>query len=281
MNCQVCGAEMAPGAASCQRCGTLAGQAQIQPPGQPRVQPPGQPRVQPPGQPRVQPPGRTPPGDPAQAVGPGQAYGWTPPAGFSPPPADHSLGGLATALTVMLALSAAASLISIGLPVLEVAVILLFLPLIPVFIVWFYQARKNADGRGWRQRWGTGWAIGAWFVPVIFLWFPYQIMADIWRAGLPASERGRPPWLPIAWWACWLLAWITGFRYINTITSTFHGFTAGFYLGETIPSKIFEAAAAILLILVIRAVSNEGVGRPLAPDQPGQPGQPPPAAPAA
>lgn len=246
MNCQVCGAEMVPAAASCQRCGIPAGQAYDP----------------------------APPGDPAQAAGPGPAYSWTPPAGFSPP-ADYSLGGLATALTVMLALSAAASLISIGLPVLEVAVILLFLPLIPVFIVWFYQARKNAGGRGWRQRWGPGWAIGAWFVPVIFLWFPYQIMADIWRAGLPASERGRPAWLPIAWWACWLLAWFTGFRYISTTASTFHGFTAGFYLGETIPSKIFGAAAAILLILVIRAVSNEGVGRPLAPDQP------PPAAPAA
>ena len=247
MNCQVCGAEMVPAAASCQRCGIQAAGQAYDP---------------------------APPGDPAQAAGPGPAYSWAPPAGFSPP-ADYSLGGLATALTVTLALSATASLISIGLPVLEVAVILLFLPLIPVFIVWFYQARKNADGRGWRQRWGPGWAIGAWFVPVIFLWFPYQIMADIWRAGLPASERGRPPWLPIAWWACWLLAWFTGFRYISATTSTFHGFTAGFYLGETIPSKIFEAAAAILLILVIRAVSNEGVGRPLAPDQP------PPAAPAA
>jgi hypothetical protein len=220
MNCQVCGAVMPPGAASCQRCGAAAGAA--------------------------------------------RPAGWAPPPAAAPP-VHYPLGPLTAALTIMLALSAAASLISIGASVLGGLVILLYLPLIPVFIVWFYQARKNAEGRGWRQRWGPGWAIGAWFVPVVSLWFPYQIMADIWRAGLPASERSRPAWLPIAWWACWLLAWFTGFRVLTTSTSTFHGVTTGFYLGGTIPSKIFEAAAAIMLILVVRAVTNEGVGQPAAP----------------
>jgi uncharacterized protein DUF4328 len=255
MNCQVCGAGMPPGAAWCQRCGAAPGPAQQGGPGAPD-----------------QPADTTGPADSAYGANAASAAGWAPPP-MAAPPVQYSLGPLATALTIMLALEAVASLISIGLPVLDVVAGLVFLPLIPVFIVWFYQARKNAEGRGWRQRWGPGWAIGAWFVPVILLWFPYQIMADIWRAGLPASQRSRPAWLPIIWWACWLLAWFTGFRTMRTDSGLFHSVTTGFYFDGTVPSKIFVAAAAVALILVVRAVTSDGVGRPPQPDEARPPAQ--------
>jgi hypothetical protein len=190
------------------------------------------------------------------------------PAGSAP--VIYPLGGLASALAVLLALSAAASLGSTVVPDLGLVMTLLFLPLIPVFIVWFYRARKNADGRGWCQRRRAGWAIGAWFVPVIFLWFPYQIMADIWRAGLPADQRTRPAWLPITWWACWLLAWFTGFRYVRTNTATLHSVNFDLYLGSTVLSKLFLAAAAVAAFVVVRTVSSGEVGRDRQPYQPQQ-----------
>jgi Domain of unknown function (DUF4328) len=165
----------------------------------------------------------------------------------------------------LFALDAAADLGAVAFPGLGVLSFLVFLVLIPVFIVWFYRARKNADGQDWKQRWGPGWAIGAWFVPVIALWFPYQIMADIWRAGLRPGERRRPAWPPIIWWAGWLLAWFTSFRYVSTTSGTYHGTSVGLYLGDTVLSKIFEAAAAIAAIVVVRAVSNHGVGLEVGP----------------
>lgn len=182
-------------------------------------------------------------------------------------PRHYSLSGLATALTVLLALNAATTVATIAVPGLEVLEILLFLPLIPVFIVWFYRARKNADGRGWHQRRSPGWAIGGWFVPVVALWFPYQIMADVWQAGLPAEQRGRPAWQPITWWACWLLGWLTGVHYANTSAGTYHGVSVSILLGSTVASKVFDVAAAIAAILVIRAVSSHGVGREAQPGQ--------------
>ena len=48
---------------------------------------------------------------------------------------------------------------------------------IPVFLVWFSRVRHNAGLWG-PQRRSRGWAIGAWFTPVVNLWFPYQIAAD-------------------------------------------------------------------------------------------------------
>jgi hypothetical protein len=52
-----------------------------------------------------------------------------------------------------------------------------------LFMFWFRRAYTNVHklGIGW-LRWKPGWAVGAWFVPVISLYVPYQIMRDIWSA---------------------------------------------------------------------------------------------------
>jgi hypothetical protein len=57
------------------------------------------------------------------------------------------------------------------------------------------------------RRFGGGWAVGAWFVPVLNLWRPKEIVNDIWRAG-----RTEPSDLLTAWWVLFLatgwLPWI-------------------------------------------------------------------------
>ena len=56
-----------------------------------------------------------------------------------------------------------------------------------VFIAWFFQAYKNMRRLGVQNmRYGNGWAIGSWFVPILSLFRPKQIANDIWRG----SERG-------------------------------------------------------------------------------------------
>jgi hypothetical protein len=235
-----------------------------QPPGQPWVPPeppsqPGPPGYWPP--PNYPPPGQPPPGYPP-LVYPGSAD--YPLPGYPPPPAGqvhYALDGLAAALTVLLAASAAATVVSIGLPGAGIVALLLRVALIPVFLVWFYRARKDANGRGQRQRWSPGWAIGAWFVPIVYLWFPYQIMADIWRANLSAERRNRPAVLPGFWWGCWLVG---------------EGFTWGIAGSSTGAARVVvglaglvAAAAAILLIVIVRTVTNGPVGREPASASPG------------
>jgi hypothetical protein len=85
------------------------------------------------------------------------------------------------------------------------------------FIVWFHRAYTNAAAlTGQRLRWGTGWAVGAWFVPIMWWWRPKQIANDIWRAGDPKSKE-NPQWnaLPVPgmvhwWWALYVLAGVIG-----------------------------------------------------------------------
>jgi hypothetical protein len=85
-----------------------------------------------------------------------------------------------------------------------------------VFIVWFYRAYENLRPLGASDvRWGSGWAVGGWFVPFLNLVRPKQIANDIWRASdpaLPPAEAGRPsgpvPWWHHAWWVLFLAAGI-------------------------------------------------------------------------
>jgi len=104
-------------------------------------------------------------------------------------------------LVVVLIVEAAAWLGAMVLPVFRVVSNSGFFVAMVMFLVWFYRARVNAEGHGWPQRLPPGWAIGAWFVPVVCFWFPFRIMADIWRAGLPEQARTNIAILPGIWWA--------------------------------------------------------------------------------
>ena len=84
-----------------------------------------------------------------------------------------------------------------------------------VFIVWFRRAYRNLPALGARNlRYKPGWAVGAWFVPILGYFRPVQIASDIWKASDPAmEERVNTPWVVRSgsalvgwWWALWLIA---------------------------------------------------------------------------
>jgi hypothetical protein len=84
-----------------------------------------------------------------------------------------------------------------------------------VFVVWTHRTYRNVGALGASGlRYRSGWAIGAWFVPVLAFWRPKQIVNDTWRASdreLPASAARadwggrRTPLLMTAWWALWIV----------------------------------------------------------------------------
>ena len=66
-----------------------------------------------------------------------------------------------------------------------------------IFLFWLRRAYGNLDALHARRRYGKGWSIGAWFVPILNLFRPKQIANDIWRgsgegngcAGAPRDDR--------------------------------------------------------------------------------------------
>jgi hypothetical protein len=75
-----------------------------------------------------------------------------------------------------------------------------------VFIRWLHAAYKNVGlVAPAERRYATGWAIGSWFVPILNLFRPKQIVNDVWRAGGKDVEDAQPGWLLAGWWLLWLL----------------------------------------------------------------------------
>ena len=120
-----------------------------------------------------------------------------------------------------------------------------------VFMVWLWRARANAEylceGRHRRSR---GWVIGGWFCPVVGFWFPYQIVADVWRASDPGTPRRvedlryvPSPRLVLAWWVGFLLSGVIAMRAVlgdDEVTVDFLRRAAWF---ETASATLSVAAA--------------------------------------
>ena len=81
------------------------------------------------------------------------------------------------------------------------------------FLMWINRASKNLRPLGaLGQRFSPGWAVGWWFVPIMFFIRPYQVTAEIWNGSDPdALEREFLNWKagPVSsllpwWWALWV-----------------------------------------------------------------------------
>lgn len=80
------------------------------------------------------------------------------------------------------------------------------------FVVWLSRARSNAELiNGAAHRRSRGWLVGGWICPVVNLWFPYQVVDDVWRTsdpGTPAdlhsvADLPRTPRV-LRWWLVFL-----------------------------------------------------------------------------
>jgi hypothetical protein len=76
------------------------------------------------------------------------------------------------------------------------------------FLRWVYRAYKNIQGFGAENlKYSPGWAVGYYFMPILGLIRPVQVMGEIWRASEnPRDWRRRPgSWLIGSWWALFLV----------------------------------------------------------------------------
>jgi Domain of unknown function (DUF4328) len=76
------------------------------------------------------------------------------------------------------------------------------------FLKWIYRAYKNIQGFGAEGlRFSPGWAVGYYFIPILSLIRPVQVMSEIWRASDDPknwSQRSGS-WLIVSWWTLFLI----------------------------------------------------------------------------
>jgi hypothetical protein len=130
-----------------------------------------------------------------------------------------------------------------------------------LFLAWFYRAYSNAPALGVPfLRHNRGWAVAAWFVPIIALVWPKRMANDAWRASDPELPANDADWLkrPVApfihlWWAAWLCANFADNAWSRLDPTTVEGLR-----GATILAIAGQAAyvlAAALCILFVRRLT--------------------------
>jgi len=126
------------------------------------------------------------------------------------------------------------------------------------FIMWFRRAYYNLHLKAKNLLYTEGWAAGAWFVPILNLFRPYQIMKELYEKtdqilsehfGSYQEKKGTT--IVGVWWFMWVVANI-----ISNVSTrlTLRAETAEEFLGSTrldLFSSIVSVPMAILAIIVI------------------------------
>jgi heme/copper-type cytochrome/quinol oxidase subunit 2 len=129
-----------------------------------------------------------------------------------------------------------------------------------MFIVWIYRSRRNAERVTYasEHRHKRGWAIGSWITPIVGLWYPLQIVQDIWRAFDPAQQdrplqaRDKNGFL-VAWWTAFLfMSW--GDRVITRLV--LRDSDLGTIATWTWVTTVVTVAAAALAVVLIRRLTD-------------------------
>ncbi|MEV6978858.1 DUF4328 domain-containing protein [Kitasatospora sp. NPDC093806] len=133
-----------------------------------------------------------------------------------------------------------------------------------LFVLWFQRIRANADlfaPHGHKH--SSGWAVGAWFTPVVNLWFPWRLVVDCWQASAPVDAEGQrrivSQALVSTWWVSWVGSLVLG-RVASVVSrsvaSEAMGRSAAFEevrsaLQWEIAASALRAVAAVLVVLVV------------------------------
>ncbi|MFD7453122.1 DUF4328 domain-containing protein [Kitasatospora sp. NPDC059827] len=128
------------------------------------------------------------------------------------------------------------------------------------FLGWFHRVRVNAE---WLSphghRHSRGWAVGGWFTPVVFLWFPWRIACDIWQAGVRPDASGVRTPLPTtvvnAWWVSFCLFNVMDAVGSQVTDGARHPDQYQQGVAWLIASDALQLVAAVLAVLVVRTVT--------------------------
>lgn len=122
-------------------------------------------------------------------------------------------------------------------------------------LTWLHGAhgRATAYGIGGRIRAGRGWTIGAWFVPILNLFRPAQLVHDVRRSAMGDLATGAlPGTVPIVglWWGTWLVTNIGTWYATTTSTMAFESVTI-----EGMVAELNMASAAHVVVAALTVAS--------------------------
>jgi hypothetical protein len=105
-----------------------------------------------------------------------------------------------------------------------------------------------------------GWAVGYWFVPLVNLVRPYQIVRELWQRSESANALdalpGQTPNLVSGWWGLWLVAALGG---RVAASQQMGAATLPDLTSATMVQLVIDAivlAAGVLAVLIVRRIAQ-------------------------
>ena len=146
--------------------------------------------------------------------------------------------------------------------IIGITTVVLYITSVVLFIRWFRRAYYNLNSRT-DTKYDEGWAAGSWFVPIINLFRPYQIMKEIDDESCNLIEKHSQK--PISkstaligfWWAMWIIGGVLG-RYI--FKSSLNAETLQELMSSTqadMLGVVFDVPLSLLAIFTIKAISKK------------------------
>jgi hypothetical protein len=105
--------------------------------------------------------------------------------------------------------------------------------------IWLFHTSIYYHKAGAYLKNSPGWAVAWWFIPVMSLFRPYQVLVELWKAGDTNQDKNKrddqPSWI-FTWWIMCVVASVfysTIGRFVNRIGEH------GFYYDEILVTFIF------------------------------------------
>jgi tetratricopeptide (TPR) repeat protein len=146
--------------------------------------------------------------------------------------------------------------------------LLAYITTVVLFLMWLYRAHRNLPALGTQNlRFSPGWAVGYWFIPIVNIFKPYQVLKEIWKASDPSvdlSETSSWKNAPTShllgwWWAFFLISNYLSLAVFKKSLSTKINPTLSGILEFSwfmIASETTVIVAAILVIFVVRTIDK-------------------------
>ena len=142
--------------------------------------------------------------------------------------------------------------------VIGILYLIIFIISAVTFIQWFRRAYYNLNIRTNCDH-SEGWAAGSWFVPIISLFRPSQIMKEMWNKTNSLIKSKSPDYVKNStmiiglWWTLWIISNYIG-QYV--LKSAFNAETIETFLNSTIGDMILSIIGIPLAILTVTIIKS-------------------------
>ena len=95
--------------------------------------------------------------------------------------------------------------------------LIIYIPFFILFLIWFRKAYQNLELFNIDTKFGSGWAIGGFFVPILGFVRPFQICKEIVDGSNKRENNYSKVILIVIWWLFFWISSITGNILLRTI----------------------------------------------------------------